>query len=244
MKNSRIAAALALILLPATPAVAHAFTLQNASFDIPTPGTIVGGPVSTPAVCSGATGWYSASDGWTTWANSTSTQIVSWIATAPGGYTSNLVFAGGSADGLVQVVAPYGTITDVNRVSAWVYVLKGQVGVQFGDGGAAGGSFGTSSYTGQWEYISACGRPDMLNNEVTIYSSGPAIFYVDDASISLDSKACKICPHPATMTGKPLEVSCGTCEAKVCALDPYCCSKAWDATCVAEVASECYAGEP
>lgn len=40
-----------------------------------------------------------------------------------------------------------------------------------------------------WEYIGGCGRADGLNNEVTIYAYGPAIFYVDDASVEYDT-AC------------------------------------------------------
>lgn len=48
------------------------------------------------------------------------------------------------------------------------------------------------------------------------------------------------CAHPICAVGGPLAAGCEpTCSAQLCALDPYCCSTSWDATCVGEVASIC-----
>jgi hypothetical protein len=76
--------------------------------------------------------------------------------------------------------------TTVNSVGVWVWVVAGKVGVQLGNGGAAGGPHHVSTETGGWEYIGGCGHPDGFNNEVTIYANGPAIYYVDDASVEYD----------------------------------------------------------
>jgi hypothetical protein len=182
---------------PSIPAVTkwQAAYLLNPSFDDPTPGITPGDPADTLAVCVGATGQPSASENWSTWTNTVRTQISSWLTDSPDGlYTVNLVYAGGFADGLVQVLSKHPEYyvpldvhaTNVNYVGVWVWVVAGQVGVQLGDGGAAGGVSHMSETNGVWEYISGCGRADGLNNEVTIYAAGPAIYYVDDASVEYD----------------------------------------------------------
>lgn len=170
--------------------------LLNTSFDDPTPGIPVGDTANTAAVCTGATGTTSASEFWTTWANTALSQVTSWVTLSPDGlYLSNLVYAGAYGDGLVQVLSQsptswvgvtQNTRTDMNSVGVWVWVVKGEVTVQFGNGGAAGGALHTSQTTGSWEWIGGCGRGDGLNNEVTIYATEPSIYYVDDAAISYD----------------------------------------------------------
>jgi len=220
--------------------------LKNPGFDAPALETPLGDPATTLASCSpdvGAVGM-SASAYWTTYGNTMRTSISSWLVTHPSGPLSNLVATGGGQGGLVQVLrdtsgnlVPQGTITNVNRVSAWVYVIAGQASIQIGDGGSGGGTTGVSQFSHQWEYISGCGRLDMRNNEVVIYGTGPAVFYVEDASISNDV-ACS-CLHSPAVTGEPLDGSCGSCERAICNLDPYCCTFAWDSICVAQTASAC-----
>jgi len=187
---STLAISLTASVAQAAPMPVH---LRNSSFDVPTPGTAVGDNSDTPAVCGGATGLNSASESWTTWINTALTQVSSWISTTPdGNYTANLVFAGGAGDGLVQVLSqsptqwvpvPMFTVTDVNSAGVWVWVVEGEVLIQFGNGGQAGGPLHTSQTTGQWEWIGGCGRADGFNNEVTIYATGPSIFYADDAAV-------------------------------------------------------------
>ncbi len=168
--------------------------VHNPDFTIPTAGTapgdaVITGPFST------AMGWYSASAGWTTWANTPGTEHVSWIATSVDGITANLFSAGGPG-GLVQVLSdPAGNLigqdtpTDVNRITIYVKLLAGRVGLQLGNGGEAGGPAVLSRPIVGWQKMSTCGRGDRLNNEVTIYAGGaPAVFYVARADVSYDPR--------------------------------------------------------
>jgi V8-like Glu-specific endopeptidase len=47
------------------------------------------------------------------------------------------------------------------------------------------------------------------------------------------------CSHDLCTAGAKVTKSCDACAAKICATDSYCCSTAWDAQCVGEVASVC-----
>ena len=59
----------------------------------------------------------------------------------------------------------------------------------------------------------------------------------DAAEAAVD--AAPVCAHPVCAAGGPLDATCDSCATQLCAADPYCCSTAWDATCVGEVASIC-----
>jgi secreted trypsin-like serine protease len=50
------------------------------------------------------------------------------------------------------------------------------------------------------------------------------------------------CAHAICSTGAKLTATCDSCASKICASDNYCCTTAWDAQCVGEVASVC--GQP
>lgn len=58
------------------------------------------------------------------------------------------------------------------------------------------------------------------------------------AAPPVDASA-SVCEHPVCSTGGALASSCEPCATQLCALDPYCCSVTWDATCVGEVSSIC-----
>jgi hypothetical protein len=47
------------------------------------------------------------------------------------------------------------------------------------------------------------------------------------------------CGHALCAAGAGLVATCDPCATTLCAVDPYCCAVAWDATCVGEVASVC-----
>lgn len=47
------------------------------------------------------------------------------------------------------------------------------------------------------------------------------------------------CDHEICQEGGPLDASCDSCAASICAQDPFCCSSGWDSICVAEVQSIC-----
>jgi hypothetical protein len=239
-------------------------SVLNGDFGTPEGGVPLGAPATTLAVCSMPPGAFgqSAAKYWTTYGNTASTSINSWLQPAPtypaGGPTapSNLVAVGGGQDGLVQVLfdthtgvpTPVGqcTATNVNHVSAWVYVIAGQAELQLGNGGFGGGTVAVSSSQWTWERLDACARPDMWNTEIIVYGVGPAVFYVDD--VEADSTPnCLSCAHPRRTTGAPLSPECGACETQVCEVgdaahpggDPYCCSTAWDDICVTEAAAWC-----
>src|SRR5262249_55279387 len=47
------------------------------------------------------------------------------------------------------------------------------------------------------------------------------------------------CAHPICRSGASLNNTCDDCAAKICGVDPYCCTTAWDSICVGEVQSVC-----
>lgn len=47
------------------------------------------------------------------------------------------------------------------------------------------------------------------------------------------------CSHEPCSTGAALSPSCGSCEADVCAADPFCCDNQWDQQCVNEASQLC-----
>jgi hypothetical protein len=47
------------------------------------------------------------------------------------------------------------------------------------------------------------------------------------------------CDHDVCALGTPLDSSCGSCEAAICAADDYCCTTDWDQFCIDAVATEC-----
>lgn len=50
------------------------------------------------------------------------------------------------------------------------------------------------------------------------------------------------CDHDVCTAGDPLDPTCGSCAAAVCAADDFCCNNMWDAACVASVEEHCAAG--
>lgn len=47
------------------------------------------------------------------------------------------------------------------------------------------------------------------------------------------------CSHPVCATGPALTPTCDSCATALCLQDPYCCTTAWDTTCVGEVTAIC-----
>jgi len=47
------------------------------------------------------------------------------------------------------------------------------------------------------------------------------------------------CTHDRCVTGLPLTGTCTSCTAQICAVDPFCCTSAWDSICVAETRTVC-----
>jgi len=47
------------------------------------------------------------------------------------------------------------------------------------------------------------------------------------------------CDHSTCLAGGPLSAACDPCVASICAIDPHCCTGAWDNACVAKVGPVC-----
>ena len=47
------------------------------------------------------------------------------------------------------------------------------------------------------------------------------------------------CDHDVCVEGSALGADCGDCTQQVCAVDPFCCTTAWDATCVTDATNTC-----
>lgn len=47
------------------------------------------------------------------------------------------------------------------------------------------------------------------------------------------------CTHDTCTVGDALDPSCGSCEADICAVDPFCCEVQWDSLCVQQVETVC-----
>jgi hypothetical protein len=62
---------------------------------------------------------------------------------------------------------------------------------------------------------------------------------VDWCSLSCGSGGGSYCAHSECSTGAALSESCSSCASAVCDADPYCCSTAWDWTCIDTVNSYC-----
>jgi hypothetical protein len=60
-----------------------------------------------------------------------------------------------------------------------------------------------------------------------------------DAEADGETGGESACTHALCATGTALAPPCDPCATALCALDPYCCTTAWDATCVGEVSSIC-----
>jgi RHS repeat-associated protein len=51
---------------------------------------------------------------------------------------------------------------------------------------------------------------------------------------------CGNCSHELCSAGAQLDSTCDGCVSRICAVDPFCCSTAWDDICVSEVNSVCH----
>jgi hypothetical protein len=63
---------------------------------------------------------------------------------------------------------------------------------------------------------------------------------IDEVSSVCGQTTCTAaCSHGLCETGDALDATCNSCAAKICAANPECCGTAWDASCVAAIATEC-----
>lgn len=170
-------------------ASAHANLLANGDFSVI-------GPNGSPTVHVGLNGLGSSSaDSWSVWHNNnavTTTQLVTTSNLLPAGVPTNattgmLVTSTGASNGVFQTFGsnPANAFFDV-----YVWVLQGQVTIGAGNGGATVGTVNSSGIN-QWEHLATASSGSPVN-QVIIYSTGPAVFYV--ASANVDAV-----PEPASM---------------------------------------------
>jgi hypothetical protein len=127
----------------------------------------------------------SAAAHWTLWNNGPATIETELITgSGPSGTTSVLrVATTGQSSGLVQVFGSQDTGPGATIASAWIYVVRGKVGIGTGNGGNTSLDITTLS-TGRWELLRARNGVSPAN-EFIIYSdsSAGATFYVDLAEV-------------------------------------------------------------
>ncbi len=159
---------------------AQSNNLNNPEFDTVGPN---GSSTTITTKVKGAAG-NSAAANWTLFTNTPgllNTQLLPSTRVAGGRMIH--VTTGGDRNGLVQMYLPQGSGPAKVISGAWIYVIKGQVGIGTGDGGNTGLDALTKT-VGQWEYVQASNGASPAN-EFIIYSVGltGAEFYVDSASV-------------------------------------------------------------
>jgi hypothetical protein len=149
--------------------------------------TNVGANGSTTTVTTsvpGAAGWSAALD-WSLFTNIPGTIRTRLLPSTRPGDVSNMLHVATTQPegGLVQVFGAYNSGPQKTISSAWVYVVRGQVGLGTGNGGNTGIDV-KSTTTGQWEYLTASNGVSPAN-EFIIYATSPggAEFYVDAARV-------------------------------------------------------------
>jgi hypothetical protein len=127
----------------------------------------------------------SAAAHWTLWNNGPATIETELVTgSGPSGKTSLLrVATTGQDSGLVQVFGSQDTGPGATIASAWIYVVRGKVGIGTGNGGNTSLDITTLS-TGRWELLRARNGVSPAN-EFIIYSepSAGATSYVDSAEV-------------------------------------------------------------
>jgi hypothetical protein len=154
--------------------------LANASFDMVGPS---GSPVSVITAAPGGAG-SSAAASWTMFTN-TAGYLRSELLPdqRPGGSGRMIrVVTRGAGNGLVQVFDAFNRGPAKSFAYAWIYVVRGQVGIGTGNGGNTGIDK-TTTVTGQWQRIDAYNGVSPAN-EFIIYSTvADTEFYVSEAGV-------------------------------------------------------------
>ena len=105
----------------------------------------------------------SAAPEWTVWNNNqgpndvplTTTDVLPSTRPVPGAGSMIHVDTLGAHNGIVQVFGTIGAGPERTEATAWVYVLRGRVGIGTGNGGNLSDSDGESTTIGRWEQIVA-----------------------------------------------------------------------------------------
>lgn len=154
--------------------------LANASFDNVGPS---GSPVSVITAAPGGAG-NSAAASWTMFTNTAGYLMSELAPDSRVGGSGRMIHVStrGKGNGLVQVFDLFGRGPAKAFAYAWIYVVRGQVGIGTGNGGNTGID-ATTSVLGQWQRIDAYNGVSPAN-EFIIYSNvADTEFYVSDAGV-------------------------------------------------------------
>lgn len=158
-------------------ALAGAEQLVNGNFDAP--GT---GPTKLDK--SGVAG-VSAAPSWTTWNNGPGVTTTDLLPSPQGGQMLH-VCTTGAGNEIVQSHKPSSSDPRKVRSTVSIFVLRGQVGIGAGNGGATGPDDAKTddSYIGRWKPLHGMSHRSPVNEFIiTAISPGGACFYVDSASV-------------------------------------------------------------
>jgi hypothetical protein len=166
--------------------------LTNGSFDLGSkiPVTITG--LNDPSQATGWTTWNKNYDGGSSSYGTLTTALVP--STLVTGGTMIHVETSGTDNGLVQVFGEIDTGPKTAYACAWIYVVRGTVGISLGNGGNQ--HLGVLlSAENSWERVEISNSSTYSTspvNEFIIYSSevGGAEFYVESASVTRGRSSC------------------------------------------------------
>lgn len=160
------------------------------------------GPAGRATFLEGAfVGGDSAAPEWSVWNNDkgpndvplTTTDVLP--STRPDSRAGSMIHVDtlGPHNGIRQVFGTIGEGPERTEAMAWVYVLRGRVGIGTGNGGHLSDSDGESTTIGQWEQIRAPRNGVSPANEFVIYATSVygASFYVDEASVAVAEPRCE-----------------------------------------------------
>jgi hypothetical protein len=139
-----------------------------------------------------------------------------------------------SSHELIEAVtdAGVGLATTNGPPLAWYDQTNGEIGDI-----CAGQAATISGYSIQLEWSNSHGK--CISSSGTVVPPAPTGPTGKPGPTGNPGNGGQTCAHDACSAGGSLQSSCDPCVAQICAADSYCCSTAWDATCVGEVVSLC-----
>lgn len=155
--------------------------LDNASFDVIGPS---GSPVTVNTVVPGGAG-NSAAASWTMFTNTAGYLMSALLPDSRPGGSGRMIHVRtrGVGNGLVQVFDAFNRGPSRTFAYAWIYVIRGKVGIGTGNGGNTGID-ATTTVVNQWQRISAYNGVNPAN-EFIIYATVPDTeFYVSEAGVT------------------------------------------------------------
>lgn len=176
-----------------TPTVKQALSTSSPNMLLNPDFSVVGPSGTSTSYTGNAGAGPSAADRWILFNNGPATITTELLrSTRPGGSAKMIhVNTTGGGSGLVQAgFASEGTYDGVFSAgpphvidSAWVYVVRGKVGIGAGNGGNTSID-AVSTTTGRWEFLQGCNVSTPVNEFLVYSMTDGAEFYVDFAKVT------------------------------------------------------------